>query len=152
MKEFEELLSRLKAELVNIKALETKGKTSKDKYEIYQKFSNLLYPYSKKIKYKPQLLLSIEDVQHGKIMVDDTIYKNSLDVVWNDIDLKETKDNIEPDLSILNDSINIIKTILENRLIHVILLQELVEEYDVKKYNSHRNIWRFYENNFKKSV
>lgn len=150
MKEFAELRLKLNNEIMFVNNLSSKGKKSKEKYDIYLKFRKLLYPYTTEVKYAKKFYASIDEVKTGHIMVDDTIYNDNLNVMWN-VKPEEKLDK-HTELSIIDESISLIKVILTTKILHFKLLRELIEEYDLNKYNSHKNVWNYFEKTFKKTV
>ncbi len=150
MKEFTELRLKLNNEIEFINNLSSKGKKSKEKYDIYLKFRKLIYPYKTEVKYAKKFYSSIDEVKNGNLMVDDTIYNDNLNVMWN---VKpEEKLDIDAKLSIIDESVSLIKVILTTKILHFKLLRELIEEYDIIKYNSHKNVWNYFEKTFKKVI
>ncbi len=140
MSQFSNMLLKIKNEISSASSLKKPDK------QIYLKFRDLLYPYKKKISYPSRLLSSIENVKEGAIIIDDTISNDSLDVRWF-AKLTETK---EEELDITEASLSFINMILENKFLHLILLRNLTNLYEGKLYTEHKNIWTFYEKQFKK--
>lgn len=150
MEEFMDLRLKLKNEIEFINNLSSKGKKSKEKYNIYLKFRKLLYPYKTEVKYAKKFYSSIDEVKTGHLMVDDTIYNDNFNVMWN---VKpEEKLDIDAELSIIDESVSLLKVIFTKKILHFKLLRELIEEYDIIKYNSHKNVWNYFEKTFKKVV
>lgn len=142
MKEFSDMLLKIKNEISLAASLKKQEKV------IYSKFKDLLYPYKKKIVYPSRLVTSIENIKEGALINDDTMSNDSLDVRWFS-KLSKFKEEEGP-LNITENGTSFIQAILENKLLHLILLRNLTDLYEGKLYTEHKNVWTFYEKQFKK--
>lgn len=141
MNQFSDMLLNIKNEISAALSLK------KQKRNIYNQFRDLLYPYKKKISYPSKLISSIENIKEGVIIIDDTVGNDSLNVRWF---TKRPEIKEEDPLDITEASTSIIKMVVENKLLHLILLRDLTNLYEGKLYAEHKNVWTFYEKQFKK--